>query len=337
MKSIKQVSVWLSALTLAAVMGLQSCNKDQNKAIENTVPTTQEIGENSLLLTVAHSEVLPSGDLDVRFFESARIYSLPASNKNFETVKSLLNDSKVSGKALKVSVQNYDNGMDNILITNAGNASTEELKALETARKATEVQTENVVRKEVITESEMRSLFTYLKNQGCASGVGVTNPCITFQYANDGCFARAHKMRQIIENNYKYQSRKVWSYEPAVEKRLAVNTKRNSGGTCCVYWWYHVAPVVKVKMANGTTQEMVFDPSIFDRAVTINDWIAVQKSQQCQIKGTVADFYTTESRNYQPARRPNPRPGSYNTDDNNTQTNADLINFNTKGATSCSR
>ena len=36
--------------------------------------------------------------------------------------------------------------------------------------------------------------------------------CIPFQYVRDGCYARAHKMRQIIEEQYGYCSEKVFSF-----------------------------------------------------------------------------------------------------------------------------
>jgi hypothetical protein len=69
---------------------------------------------------------------------------------------------------------------------------------------------------------------------------------IPFQYVRDGCYARAHKMRQIITELYGYCCEKVFSFAIPYPNRLAVKANKWSG--CCVTWWYHVAPLVRVRI-----------------------------------------------------------------------------------------
>ena len=90
----------------------------------------------------------------------------------------------------------------------------------------------------------------------------------------DGCYARAHKMKQILEEEYNYACEKLFSFEDP-EGFLAVDA-----GDCCVYWWYHVAPLVQVNTPKGI-MSVVLDPSMFDRPVTMNKWFKFQENTYC--------------------------------------------------------
>lgn len=59
-----------------------------------------------------------------------------------------------------------------------------------------------------------------------------------------------------------------------------------------VQWVYHVAPTVKVTKADGTTEDMVMDPSLADRPLTKDEWKKIQ--------GNPAGAYeeTTDSKAY---------------------------------------
>lgn len=86
---------------------------------------------------------------------------------------------------------------------------------------------------------------------------------IPFNYPVDGCYARATAMSQIAEEE-KIEMGKVWA-----TGFLRVNTKNKSVPT--IEWGYHVAPVVYVS-DGGKPKLMVFDPSLFDKPVTVQEW-----------------------------------------------------------------
>lgn len=166
----------------------------------------------------------------------------------------------------------------------------------------------------------LMQMFNFIKAQTCgATPAPTVTPCIPFKCAEDGCYARAHKMRQIIEEKFGYCSEKIFNYaEPG--SQLAVEVKPG----CCVYWWYHVAPVVKVNL-NGRIVLMVIDPSMFNTPVSITTWRNAQTNANCTAhpvkQGT---FEIVPSDKYTPG----PIVGGcrrYGTDDNYTDTDQDLI------------
>lgn len=92
---------------------------------------------------------------------------------------------------------------------------------------------------------------------------------IPWDYKADGCYARAHKMRQHILT-------KGWDCGKLfLHGSLAANAS-----TCCVTWNYHVAPLVRVQ--NGSSvQLMVLDPSLFNGPVSQATWEAACKGGSC--------------------------------------------------------
>lgn len=100
---------------------------------------------------------------------------------------------------------------------------------------------------------------------------------IPFRYPEDGCYARAHKMCEIAAQEG-LTCGKIWLGVDPRYGYLQVETPNAPGGT--VQWGYHVAPVFYVKDpqpgAPDHVTAMVFDPSIFDKAVSAADWIRIQ-------------------------------------------------------------
>jgi len=45
-----------------------------------------------------------------------------------------------------------------------------------------------------------------------------------------------------------------------------------------VRWWYHVAPVIHVRNAQGVVTEMVMDPSLANRPLTIQQWSGLTRN-----------------------------------------------------------
>ena len=58
-----------------------------------------------------------------------------------------------------------------------------------------------------------KDIFDFCAAQSChLPGPYAISHCIPFQYVRDGCYARAHKMRQIITDQYGYCCEKVFSF-----------------------------------------------------------------------------------------------------------------------------
>lgn len=102
-----------------------------------------------------------------------------------------------------------------------------------------------------LSEDEVQKLFIQAKNM----------KDIPFGYKYDGCYARAHIMSRRFEK-MGIAAQKVW-----IKGMLSVP------GTD-IEWNYHVAPVVEVKKKNGKIEKYVIDPSLTDKAVTVDEWVA---------------------------------------------------------------
>lgn len=110
---------------------------------------------------------------------------------------------------------------------------------------------------------------------------------IPFKYPEDGCYARAHEMAMMLEDEG------VIAAKVFIEGDLKVVTANSPKGY--VEWWYHVAPVVKV-MSAGKEVVYVIDPSIYDRPVPVDEWFAIQTKESKTSKVT----YFNERFHYTP-------------------------------------
>lgn len=102
----------------------------------------------------------------------------------------------------------------------------------------------------VLSEDEAKTLYDDIASR----------EDIPFGYPMDGCYARAHQMVRIMEEQG------VIAGKAFVEGQLYVDTKFGEVG-----WGYHVAPVVLVKK-DGKVQPYVFDPSLFEKPVPYETW-----------------------------------------------------------------
>jgi hypothetical protein len=122
-------------------------------------------------------------------------------------------------------------------------------------------------------------MFTYISKQCCAlPGPYGVDYCIPFQYAYDGCYARAHKMCWVINNKYHYGTHKIFSFANAGSDVLSVQGQKWGG--CCINWWYHVAPLLNVNTPYGV-KAYVFDPAMFDQPVLLSVWLHAQANPVC--------------------------------------------------------
>jgi hypothetical protein len=142
----------------------------------------------------------------------------------------------------------------------------------------------------------LNNIFNTVRSQCCKlPAVIIYGPLIPFQFVADGCYARAHKARQLIESYYGYTSYKVFNYACDYSGTLSVKATL-WGNNCCVKWWYHVASYVRVQV--GASQyNYVIDPSMFSGPVTISTWVAAQKNVSCGYAGAAQGqvYYTSNA------------------------------------------
>jgi hypothetical protein len=105
-----------------------------------------------------------------------------------------------------------------------------------------------------IDENRAAGLFGLIKQQNCdLPPGGPTPPCIPFQYTLGYCFARAHRVCEMLKDQGVVAG-KMWLFGD-----LRLHTA-NAPGDCLENWTFHVAPFVRADPASLRT--LVFDPSV---------------------------------------------------------------------------
>src|SRR4029450_8268412 len=178
--------------------------------------------------------------------------------------------------------------------------------------------------KVVPSYAKAKEIFDFCAAQSChLPGPKSITPCIPFQYVIDGCYARAHKLRKIITTKYGYCCEKVFSFANQGYDTLAV--KANKWGGCCVMWWYHVAPLIRVKvkiLSFSLDLAMVIDPGMFDKPVLLSSWLSAQENKACSPLAKVSAYSIQPGSAYTPGWN-----APFGTDPNYTQTEATLLNY----------
>ncbi|HEY3251025.1 MAG TPA: protein-glutamine glutaminase family protein, partial [Ignavibacteria bacterium] len=169
--------------------------------------------------------------------------------------------------------------------------------------------------------TKAKEIFDFCAKQSChLPGPYNISPCIPFQYVRDGCYARAHKMRRIITTKYGYCCEKVFSFANQGYDTLAV--KADKWGGCCVTWWYHVAPLIRVRLKILSTSivlAMVIDPGMFDKPVLLSTWLSAQENTFCHPNANVSMYSIQPGTAYTPA---NYSGTAFSTDPSYTATDA---------------
>jgi hypothetical protein len=176
-----------------------------------------------------------------------------------------------------------------------------------------------------------KKIFDFCAKQSCHLGTATVTPCIPFQYVRDGCYARAHKMRKIITERYGYCCEKVFSFANQGNDTLAV--RADKWGGCCVTWWYHVTPLLRVRFKIGPFKlvlALAIDPGMFDKPVLLSSWLMAQENTACAANGHVSAYSIQPGSAYAPA---NYQGTAFSTDPAYTATNATLIAY--KNLTTC--
>ena len=100
------------------------------------------------------------------------------------------------------------------------------------------------------------------------------NPEFLWEYVDDGCLARAHKMCNILTQKG-FFSEKIRIENAACTwcRSYGLAVPRDSPAQQFLYIHFHIAVLVSVSN-KGSICEYVFDPAFFDRPVSIADWSA---------------------------------------------------------------
>ncbi len=128
-----------------------------------------------------------------------------------------------------------------------------------------------------LTEDELKKVFSHISSYSCNNIRRPYDlPCIPFGYIEDGCFARAHAMRRII-NRMGFECHKLFVYG---SQKLEEEGKLKAGNDC-TRWTFHVAVKLKVKK-NQSVEDVIIDPSLFpDRPVTEKEWLEACHKKSC--------------------------------------------------------
>ena len=133
-----------------------------------------------------------------------------------------------------------------------------------------------------VTEVQAAQLFQQLAQLTFWTNVDTQAP-VPFHYPPDGCYARAHLMAERL-TELGYASDKVFAISTAqgglrVPTDYAGDMPVGQQTTPGVGWWYHVAPVIHVRDAQGNLREMVIDPSLASGPITIDQWTGVMRNE----------------------------------------------------------
>ena len=266
------------------------------------------------LLSVANVYYSEDGKkAEAWFYETPLVYEFNAQSPNAKRNFELLKNAKEKKEPVNVKfLANVENGID--LISAPSSSQIESFKAEVTKRvKAAEVAAPasekaltgpNALPKGSSTNligvvpntTVLNNIFATARGECCKLfGPYLFGQCVPYQFVADGCYARAHKMRQVIESWYGYSSYKVFNYACNGSGTLSVKATLWSNN-CCVHWWYHVASYVIVQV--GASQYgYLIDPSMFTGPVSIPTWVAAQKNLSCGYGGAAQGqvYYTSNA------------------------------------------
>lgn len=89
---------------------------------------------------------------------------------------------------------------------------------------------------------------------------------IAWDYTFDGCYARAHLMARMFEEEGIH-----------VDKAWLRGSLQIPGESPQMKWGYHVAPLVYVENEQGGVDEMIIDPSVSDRPLSASEWAKIME------------------------------------------------------------
>lgn len=144
---------------------------------------------------------------------------------------------------------------------------------------------------------------TVLESESLAQGVYNKLPTANFK-GTSGCFQRAHNWAFQLSQRNNIKSMKVFLFFTERYKR-----------EFDYEWMYHVAPLIPVKKADGSIEEMVFDPTFLNtpswatgeetknydnKPVSVADWTKyfIFPDVECPVVENYEDYFNYQERYY---------------------------------------
>ncbi|MCC8186115.1 MAG: hypothetical protein LIP08_01020 [Bacteroides sp.] len=246
-----------------------SCNhtaKESKKTNEAEVYSTRTSGVESGELVPTRVEV-KEGVAYIAFVQSARLFHMDMELENGNQYLAWLEQAIRENHPVTVSVEEGTTTVVEIAPAPESAIQTYQESLLPPAEALADVS-------DIIPdEATLLALFEKMNDPG-----------IPFYYAVDGCYARAHKMRQILNEN---------GYE--CEKQFIFGDLAAYTGTCCVEWGnFHVAPLVSYRNSAGEVEKVIVDPSLFpDGPVSVEAWHASCLNADCLESPSISRIVNT--------------------------------------------
>lgn len=92
------------------------------------------------------------------------------------------------------------------------------------------------------------------------------HPSIPYGFVNSGCWHRANIVCDLLQKAG-FKPEKVWAGGQQTNDIMYMSPEDN-----IAFWSYHTAPVLKVETELGRIETLVFDPSMFDGPVHLQQW-----------------------------------------------------------------
>jgi hypothetical protein len=144
---------------------------------------------------------------------------------------------------------------------------------------------------------------TLLPSESFAQGIYSLMPTSSFK-ASSGCFQRAHHWAFQLSARNNIKSMKVFLFFTERYKR-----------EFDYEWMYHVAPLMPVQKADGSTEELVFDPTFINtpswatgeeaknydnKPISISAWIKyfISPEVECPVIENYQDYFNYQERYY---------------------------------------
>ena len=129
-------------------------------------------------------------------------------------------------------------------------------------------------RTSVLDLQKIDQLVLDLAAHGCAVP-NASDGCIPFLYAQTGCWARAHRMCELLADAGLVAA-KLWVFGD-----LRVDTPNVPA--CQMTWAWHTAAFLRVKTTSGEDIRVI-DPSMFpDRSASREEWIGAQNDSAAEL------------------------------------------------------
>lgn len=251
---------------LCSVLLIMNCFRE-DKAKKHI--NIQHIAQNSIQHIDMPTEVKPEGDeLKLSFLISHRFFKIKK-NKENQPFITLIEKAQKEKEFLVFYI-----GDENKIVRVEEVSEVDKMKLKQASNPTTKGKSNlNPV---VPNEATLNKLFEEIKAQTCSFDKEF--PCISFDYPEDGCYARAHKMKQFLAQKG-YDCEKQFIYG---DLRIRYSGITPEKGGCCVNWSYHTSVLVSYKDESGKIQKKILDPSISKKGpLSLEEWEKACQNSSC--------------------------------------------------------